>query len=65
MGWLYMSSVHGFAGPRQYLDDQFTYVRPHVTLFFKKYDLKKSGHSREDGSTVFSLFSWDRQLRDR
>ncbi len=28
MGWLYKSSLDGFAGPRQYLDAQFTYVRP-------------------------------------
>ena len=26
MGWLYMSSLNGRAGPRQYLDDQFTYA---------------------------------------
>lgn len=28
MGWLYMQSLGGFAGPRQYLDDQFSYERP-------------------------------------
>ena len=28
MGWLFMHSLGGFAGPRQYLDDQFTYERP-------------------------------------
>ncbi len=28
MGWLYKQSLGGFAGPRQYLDDQFTYERP-------------------------------------
>jgi hypothetical protein len=28
MGWLYMTSLKGFAGPRQYLDAQFTYERP-------------------------------------
>ena len=28
MGWLYMESLGGFAGPRQYLDAQFTYERP-------------------------------------
>ena len=27
MGWLYMQSLGGFSGPRQYLDDQFTYAR--------------------------------------
>ncbi len=27
MGWLYKTSLHGFAGPQQYLDAQFTYVR--------------------------------------
>ena len=27
MGWLYMQSLGGFFGPRQYLDDQFTYAR--------------------------------------
>lgn len=25
MGWLYMQSLRGHAGPAQYLDDQFTY----------------------------------------
>lgn len=25
MGWLTMQSLGGFSGPRQYLDDQFTY----------------------------------------
>lgn len=28
MGWLYMQSLGGHSGPRQYLDDQFTYERP-------------------------------------
>ena len=27
MGWLTMQSLGGFSGPRQYLDDQFTYQR--------------------------------------
>ncbi len=27
MGWLYMSSLKGHAGPRSYLDNQFTYER--------------------------------------
>ena len=27
MGWLYMQSLGGHSGPRQYLDDQFTYER--------------------------------------
>ena len=27
MGWLFMRSLGGFSGPRQYLDDQFTYER--------------------------------------
>jgi hypothetical protein len=31
MGWLYMQSLKGFSGPRQYLDDQFTYDRPDHT----------------------------------
>ena len=28
MGWLYMQSLGGHSGPRQYLDAQFTYDRP-------------------------------------
>jgi hypothetical protein len=28
MGWLYMKSLKGHSGPRQYLDAQFTYERP-------------------------------------
>jgi len=28
MGWLYMQSLQGHSGPRQYLDAQFTYERP-------------------------------------
>ncbi|MGB5083320.1 MAG: hypothetical protein WBO09_01670 [Methylocystis silviterrae] len=31
MGWLYMRSLDGHSGPRQYLDAQFTYERPNVT----------------------------------
>ena len=31
MGWLYMKSLKGYSGPRQYLDAQFTYERPDVT----------------------------------
>jgi hypothetical protein len=31
MGWLYMQSLDGYSGPRQYLDAQFTYQRPTVT----------------------------------
>lgn len=27
MGWLYMQSLDGFANPKAYLDDQFTYDR--------------------------------------
>jgi hypothetical protein len=27
MGWLYMKSLHGHAGPREYLDAQFTFER--------------------------------------
>ncbi len=30
MGWFYMQSLDGFSGPRQYLDNQFTYVRETV-----------------------------------
>lgn len=30
MGWLFMQSLGGFAGPRQHLDDQFTYARETV-----------------------------------
>ena len=30
MGWLYMTSLGGFSGPRQYLDDQFTWERDGV-----------------------------------
>ncbi len=28
MGWLYMKSLKGHSGPRQYLDAQFTFERP-------------------------------------
>ena len=28
MGWLFMSSLGAHAGPREYLDDQFTCERP-------------------------------------
>lgn len=31
MGWLYMKSLSGYDGPRQYLDAQFTFTRPDVT----------------------------------
>src|SRR5208282_5670890 len=31
MGWLYMQSLNGHTGPRQYLDAQFTYQHPTVT----------------------------------
>jgi hypothetical protein len=31
MGWLYMQSLQGHCGPRQYLDAQFTYVTPEIT----------------------------------
>lgn len=31
MGWLYMQSLGGHSGPRQYLDAQFTYQRDDVT----------------------------------
>lgn len=31
MGWLYMQSLGGHHGPRQYLDAQFTFVRPELT----------------------------------
>ncbi len=27
MGWLYMKSLHGHAGPQEYLDAQFTFER--------------------------------------
>ena len=30
MGWLYMRSIGTHSGPRQYLDDQFTYQRPEL-----------------------------------
>ena len=30
MGWLYMQSLNGHSGPRQYLDAQFTCTRPDV-----------------------------------
>ncbi len=30
MGWLYMKSLKGHAGPSHYLDDQFTYDRDNV-----------------------------------
>jgi hypothetical protein len=32
MGWLYMKSLKGHAGPRQYLDAQFTFERPDKKL---------------------------------
>jgi len=32
MGWLYMTSLKGHAGPRQYLDDQFTITRPEGSM---------------------------------
>ncbi len=32
MGWLYMQSLKGHAGPRQYLDAQFTYERSDAIL---------------------------------
>lgn len=31
MGWLYMQSLSGYSGPRQYLDAQFTFTRPELT----------------------------------
>lgn len=31
MGWLFMKSLGGHSGPRQYLDAQFTYEHPEVT----------------------------------
>jgi hypothetical protein len=31
MGWIYMQSLGGHFGPRQYLDAQFTYVTPEIT----------------------------------
>ena len=31
MGWLYMKSLKGQSGPRQYLDAQFTQLRPDAT----------------------------------
>jgi hypothetical protein len=31
MGWLYMKSLKGHSGPRQYLDAQFTFERPDTT----------------------------------
>ena len=31
MGWLYMQSLKGHSGPRQYLDAQFTFERPEAT----------------------------------
>lgn len=31
MGWLYMQSLNGHFGPRQYLDAQFTHTRPELT----------------------------------
>jgi hypothetical protein len=31
MGWLYMKSLRGHAGPREYLDDQFTFERDDET----------------------------------
>lgn len=32
MGWLYMQSLDGHSGPRQYLDAQFTCQRGDVTM---------------------------------
>jgi hypothetical protein len=31
MGWLYMQSLKGHSGPRQYLDARFTFTRPQLT----------------------------------
>lgn len=31
MGWLYMKSLKGHSGPRQYLDAQLTWERPDTT----------------------------------
>ena len=31
MGWLYMQSLGGHYGPRQYVDAQFTFTRPDLT----------------------------------
>ena len=31
MGWLYMRSLGGHSGAKQYLDAQFTYTRPEMT----------------------------------
>jgi hypothetical protein len=31
MGWLYMKSLKGHSGPRQYLDAQCTYEHPDAT----------------------------------
>jgi hypothetical protein len=31
MGWLYMQSLKGYSGPRQYLDAQFTFTKPELT----------------------------------
>ena len=41
MGWLYMQSLGGFSGPRQYLDDQFTYARETVQATLLKSSLVK------------------------
>lgn len=32
MGWLYMTSLNGHSGPRQYLDAQFTHAGAAQTL---------------------------------
>jgi hypothetical protein len=35
MGWLYMQSTGSFKGPKQYLDNQFTYERPDSAMTSK------------------------------
>ena len=59
MGWLFMSSLEGHQGPREYLDAQFTYERPGLSskvlrsalvkmrTYYAAVELLKEGCERE------------------
>lgn len=63
MGWLYMKSLRGQAGPSEYLDVQFTFERPEGTskvlrseLIGKTYYAAVEQRRRDDGEReVFAL----------
>lgn len=64
MGWLHMHSLHGHAGPRQYLDAQFTFSGPHgssrvlrsalvgMRVYYAAVERLRSGHEREVSAVV-------------